>query len=153
MTIIIFATGQQVRCILWVQVAIFNKGIAFYVDLNYLHWIYSVKILTAKSMFDVANMIKKIIVKDTSMNNYDLLNIQACSFLNFCKRGCTQSRVVSCKYYIVIPISTGVSSYSNVILLTYFFANSLWGHNASRHSVSSSTVKPVCNDHLYDKIH
>ena len=33
-------------------------------------------------MFDVANMLKKkITVKDVPMNNYELLNIQVCSFI------------------------------------------------------------------------
>ena len=43
MTVGVLATGHQVRCILWVQVAIFNNGIGFYVDENSLHWIYFVK--------------------------------------------------------------------------------------------------------------
>ena len=29
---VVLATGHQVRCLLWVQVAIFNKEIGFYVD-------------------------------------------------------------------------------------------------------------------------
>ena len=32
---IVLATGHQVRCILWVQVAIFNKGIGFLCELNF----------------------------------------------------------------------------------------------------------------------
>ena len=34
---LVLATGHQFRCKLWVQVAIFNKGIVFYMDQNYLH--------------------------------------------------------------------------------------------------------------------
>ena len=35
------------------------------------------RILTTKSMFDVVNMLKNVIVKDVPMNKYEL-NIQAC---------------------------------------------------------------------------
>ena len=31
-------------------------------------------------LFDVANMLKKLNVKDVPTNNYEILNIQACSF-------------------------------------------------------------------------
>ena len=60
---------------------------------------------------------KNITVKDVTINNYELLNIQACSFLMFWNRGCTQSLVVSCKYWVVPLISTRVSGKSQVILL------------------------------------
>ena len=51
------------------------------------------------------------------MNYYELPNIQACSFLMFGIRGCTQSLVASCKYWVVSLISTRVSGYSQAILL------------------------------------
>ena len=55
----VLATNHQVRCILWVQMAIFNKGIGFYVIIilciEYILW----RILTTNSRFDVANMLKK----------------------------------------------------------------------------------------------
>ena len=40
----------------------------------YIVW----RILTTKSMFDVANMLKRIAVKYVQINKYELLNIQAC---------------------------------------------------------------------------
>ena len=56
------------------------------------------RILATKSMFDVANMLKKLTVKNVPMNLYELLNIQACSLHMSWNRGCTQSLVVSCNY-------------------------------------------------------
>ena len=35
------------------------------------------RILKTKSIFDVANMLKMITVKDVPINNYELLNMQA----------------------------------------------------------------------------
>ena len=70
------ATGHQVCYILWVQVAIFNKGVGVFfiwikiLCIEYILW----RILTSKFMLDVANMLK-IIVKDVLTNNYQLLNI------------------------------------------------------------------------------
>ena len=46
-----------------------------------------------KSMYDVANIKKKSTVKDVSIDIYELLNIQTCSFIMFWNRGCTQSLV------------------------------------------------------------
>ena len=60
---------------------------------------------------------KIITVKDVPMNNYELLNIQACSFFMFWNWGCTESLVVSFKYWVVPLIPTRVSDYSQVILL------------------------------------
>ena len=66
------STGHQVRCILWEQMAIFNKRIGFFMWIKnlcveYILW----SILTVKSMFDVANMLKKYTVKDVPVNNYE----------------------------------------------------------------------------------
>ena len=109
-TMVVLATGHQVHCILWEQVTIFNKGIDFLCGLKFFALsIYLRRILATNSMFDVANPLK-ISVKDVPMNNYELLNIQACSFLMFRNRGCTQSLVVSCKYWVVPLISTRASA-------------------------------------------
>ena len=51
------------------------------------------------------------------INNYDLLNIQACSFNVFWNSSRTQTLLVSCRYWVVPLISTRVSGYSHVILL------------------------------------
>ena len=77
----VLATGHQVRCILWEQGAIFNKEIGFLCGLKKIAL--NIFRVTTKSMFDVANMLKKITVKDVPINNYELLNIQACSFVMF----------------------------------------------------------------------
>ena len=116
-TMLLLASGNQVCCILWVQVAMFNKGVGFfYVKRNTLHWIYFVKNAYKYVYVDVANMLKKT-VNDVPMNNYELLNIQARQFIVFWDKGCTQSIVVSRKYWVVPLISTKVSGYSQVILL------------------------------------
>ena len=59
-------------------------------------------------MFDVANIIK-INDKDVPKNNYEVLSIQECSFHVFWKKGCTQSLVASCKYRVVLVVSSRVS--------------------------------------------
>ena len=43
------------------------------VYVEYILW----RILTIKSMFGVANMLKVVTVKDVPVNNYEFLNIQA----------------------------------------------------------------------------
>ena len=57
---------------------------------------------------------KKNSVKNVPMNNYEILNIQACSFhvLEYALH-----LVASCKYWVVPLVSTGISCYSQVILL------------------------------------
>ena len=57
-------TDYQVRCILWVQVDIFNIGIGFlcewkFFDIESILW----SLLTIKFLFGVATMIKKKTVK------------------------------------------------------------------------------------------
>ena len=47
----------------------------------------------------------------------DFPNLQACSSNMFWNRGCTQSLVVRCKYWVVPLISTRVPGYSQVIRL------------------------------------
>ena len=69
------------------------------------------RILTMKSMFDVAVMLKRETVNDVPVNNYELLNIQACSFNMFWNMGSTQSLMVSCKYWVVPLMSIRVSDY------------------------------------------
>ena len=77
-TMIVPASGQQVRCIRWVQMGTFNKEIGFYVDqilcIEYILW----GTPTIESTFDVANMVKTATVKDVPINNDALLNIQTC---------------------------------------------------------------------------
>ena len=79
MTMIVPASGHQVRCIPWVQNGTFNKVIGFLCGLKkfcieYILW----RIPTIKSTFDVANMVKTASVKDVPINNDALLSIQAC---------------------------------------------------------------------------
>ena len=101
MTIVVLATGHQVRCILWEQVVTFNKEIFFlmWIKIIYIEYILW-RTLSTKSMFAVANMLILSTVKDVTMNNYELLNTQACSFILFWNRGCTQTLVVSSKYWV-----------------------------------------------------
>ena len=72
------------------------------------------------SMFDIANMLKSFTVQYMMVHFYELVNIQACSFIMFCNRLCTQSLLVSYKYWVVLLISTRVSGYSQAILLLPF---------------------------------
>ena len=55
-TMVVLVTGHQVGCLLWVQVAISNKEIGLLCGLKFLAL--NIRILTTKSMFDVANMLK-----------------------------------------------------------------------------------------------
>ena len=78
-TMIVPASGHQVRCIPWVQMGTFNKEIGFlcgskFFALNTFLW----GMPTIESTFDVANMVKTATVKDVPINNNALLNIQAC---------------------------------------------------------------------------
>ena len=93
--------------------------------IRYILWI----VLTTKSMFDVENMQKKDTVNGMPINNHELLNIQACSFHVFWNTGCTQSLVVSCKYWVVPLISTRVSGYSQVILFLWTLIRNLLHKN------------------------
>ena len=109
------------RYIFWLQVAISNKGwflrrLKFF-TLNIFREEYS---NTTMSMFDIANMLKSLTVQYIIVNFHELLNIQACSFIMFCNRLSIQSLLVSCKYWVVILISTRVSGYSQAILLLPF---------------------------------
>ena len=78
---VVLAIGHEARCILWAQVAIFKKGLVLMwikiLWIQYILW----GILTTKSMFDVANMLKKITVKGVPINSYELLNIQTISYV------------------------------------------------------------------------
>ena len=68
---VVLATGHQDLSIFRVHVAIFNKGIGFFMWIEILCIEYILlRILTTKSMFDVANMWRKYTVKDVSINNY-----------------------------------------------------------------------------------
>ena len=57
---VVLVTGHQVRCILWKQMAIFNKGIDILCGLKLFY---------------------KATVKNMQINNYELLNIHTCSFI------------------------------------------------------------------------
>ena len=46
-----------------------TKRLAFHVDYNHLHWIYFWWILAAKSIFDVANNLQNVTVKDVPINH------------------------------------------------------------------------------------
>ena len=102
---VILATGHQFRCIRWVQVAIFNKTIGFYVDYNSLH---------------VANMLKKDNCQRCT-NKWLCASKHTCLFIYYgfimgLEQGWTQSLVVSCTFWIVPVISIRDSGYSQVIL-------------------------------------
>ena len=62
--------------------------------------------------------VKELTAKHVFMNDYMYvpLNAQDCSFLMFWNRGCTQTLVVSRKYWVLPLMSTKVSGYSQVIL-------------------------------------
>ena len=140
------ATGHQVHCILWVQGDTYNKGIGFcgflwikILCIEYILW----RILTTKCMFHFVIMLKRLTVKDVPINNYDLLNIQACSFNVFWNTPSTQSVVVSSKYWVVPLKSTGVSGHCQGILchllLNYDYDITHYIHSINLHQ--SSQVK------------
>ena len=111
-TIVVLATGHQVHCILWEQVLYSIKRLAFYVDWNHLHWIYFGKNTYNWVYVWCWKYHKKNSVKDMLMNNHELLNIQVCSFPVVWNKGCTQSLVVRCKYWVVSLVSTRISGHS-----------------------------------------
>ena len=64
MTMVLFATGHKVRCILWVQVAIFNKEVGLLCGLKFFALnIFCEEHLQPKTMFDVVNMQKNELSK------------------------------------------------------------------------------------------
>ena len=73
---IVPASGHQVRCIPWVQMGTFHKEIGFLCGLKF----FALNIFCGEYLqsIDVANMVKTVTVKDVSINNDALLNIQAC---------------------------------------------------------------------------
>ena len=75
---IVPASGHQVRCIPWVQMGTFNKEIGFLFGLKFFALDIFCGEYLQSSTFDVANMVKTATVKDVSINNDALLNIQAC---------------------------------------------------------------------------
>ena len=88
MTTVDLAVGCHVRCILWEQEAIFNKGIGFLCGLKLFTLIYFVNNIYNQVYVAVANILKNS-VKDVPINNYELLYIQACSFHEVWNKGCT----------------------------------------------------------------
>ena len=95
-----------------------SNGLAFMWIKNSVYWIYFAKNTYNQVYAWCRKYTKKDTAKDAPVNNYELLNIQACSFLIFRNRGCTPSLVVSFKYWVVPLISTGVSGYSQVTLFS-----------------------------------
>ena len=76
--------------------------------IEYILW----RILTTKSIFECCNSAKKWTVKDVPANNYQVVNLQACSFISYIlEKGCTQYLVVRSKYWAVPLISARVSCY------------------------------------------
>ena len=73
-TMIVPASGHQVRCIPWVQMGTLNKEIGFLCGLKF----FTLSIFCVESTFDVANMVKTVTVKDVPINDEALLNMQAC---------------------------------------------------------------------------
>ena len=67
------------------------------------------------------NYPKRLTGKDVPINNHERLNIQGYLFNMFWNMGRTQFLVVSCKYWVVLLISTRVSGYSRVLLLLCSF--------------------------------
>ena len=116
---VVLATGHPVRCILWVQVAIFNKGIGFLCGSKFVALNKFVKNIFNQVSVWCCKYAKKLTVKDVPTKNYELLNIQACSPDLFWNSGHTQSRVVNCGYWVVPLMSTRDSGYSHVILLVF----------------------------------
>ena len=113
---VVLATGHQVRCIPGEQGTLFNKGIVFFMWIKLICFDYSLwRILTTESMCDVVNILK-VNGKDVPVDDYELLNIHACSFHIVWCTGWTQSLVVRCKYWVVPIVSTRASDYSQVIL-------------------------------------
>ena len=91
----------------------FQRGKGHYLSREFILW----KTLTTKFVFDVAKLTSKF--KDVPVSNYQLLDVQASSLIVFWNRGCTQSLMTNCNYWVLVPlISTRVSGYSQVILLT-----------------------------------
>ena len=83
------------------------------ISIEHLLW----RILATKSMLYVTNMLNRFTVKDGTMNSYELLNIQSCSFLMPWCRGCTHSLAVSSHCWVVPLVSSRVSGYNQVVLL------------------------------------
>ena len=85
MTMIVPASGHQVRCIPWVQMSTFKKEIVFLCGLKFFalnifcgEYLHLSRSLHGESTFDVANMVKTATVRDVPIKNDALLNIQAC---------------------------------------------------------------------------
>ena len=67
-------------------------------------------------------------------------------FNMFCNKGCTQSLVVSCKYWVVALISSRVSVYSQVIL------SSSWLFSYNHKSPIFKGRQKGRNQKAYDKV-
>ena len=127
-----------------IQVAIFNKGI---VDSNHLHWTYFVKNTSSKYILDDIHLLKRFNLKYVLMNDNELLNIQACSFLIFWIWGCTQTLVASCNYWVVPLISIRVSGMGLGLdkMLDNWAANGTITSQNWPHSKNTTVIKFIHN--------
>ena len=148
---VVLATGHQVRCLLWVQGVILQQRNWLLMCIKILCTEYILgRIFTTKSMLDVAILLKRLTwstVKDVPINNNnELSNIRACSFhvLDMLEEGqSTQSLVVSCKYWVVLLISTRFSSYSQVILFRELWIKLSHVSNEN-HDIQPKSITNTC---------
>ena len=72
---IILATGHQDRCIIWEQVAIFNKGVGFFSGLQLFALNKFVHNTYTQVYASCCKYAKINAVKGVPMNDYEVLNI------------------------------------------------------------------------------
>ena len=65
------ATGHQVCCMLWVQVAVFNKGIGFLYGSKFFETNIVCENTYNQVYVNVVNMLQKSTVKDGPIYNYE----------------------------------------------------------------------------------
>ena len=81
-TMIVPASGHQVRCIPWVQMGTFNKEIGFLLVSKFFALnIFCGEYLQARLHLILQIWWKNATVKDVPINNYVLLNIQSCKLM------------------------------------------------------------------------
>ena len=94
---VVLTTGHQVHCILWVQMAISNKGIGFLSGLKiFVLNTFCEELDTSQVYIWCYKYVKKITVKDVPVNNYEFLNIQASLFRVWVHPLYSQTLVASC---------------------------------------------------------
>ena len=77
---VVLTTGHQVHCILWEQMAIFNKRIGLLCGLKIFALNMFCEEYLPSSLHLMLQICYKNTVKDVPVNNYEFLNIQASSF-------------------------------------------------------------------------